>query len=197
MTFEINEDELTKYKKLSEKLKIKNEIKYIKLDIEKFEVREEIEEINLTEEKNELVTRLEILNEEANFSKMNNQFEILTKKSEIVNIKKRIIKLKGKKDSISQKVFDKLLQEYNENLDDNVSYLQKETDVIFKLKEKALEYINSFEKIKEELDIRLNLQDINNENYNNQNEILNSNKKRADSVLTITTLLLEELIVTE
>ena len=190
---EINEDEILKYKKLTNQLKIKKETKNIKLELEKLSVREEIEAIDLSKEKKDLQTRLEILTDEGDFNDYSKNFDILLIKEEISNYKSRLIKLNEKKDSISPDVFEKLKTEYEDNLNQNISYSNEQIEKISSLNNNAIKFLSTYNESKEELKIRKSLNELNEMDYDKKIKNLEENKKKADSIFELTQLLLEEL----
>ena len=61
---DFNEEEIDKYEKLGQKIKIRTEIEKIDEKIEVLKVKEEIEQVSLTEEINALIDRKKLLSEE-------------------------------------------------------------------------------------------------------------------------------------
>ena len=190
---EINDDEFNKYKTLTNRLKIKREINNIKLEIEKLAVKEEIEEISLSDEKKELQTRLEILTDEGDFSDLSKEYDILMKKEEISNFKRRLKKLEEKKDSISINVFNKLKNEYESGLESSQLFLQNEINNIQKIQDDVKEFLSDYGANEEEIRIRKDLNEIIEDEFENKLQFMKDNKKRAESILELTKLLLEEL----
>ena len=189
----ISNVELKQYKELINRLKIKKEITNIKLEIEKLGVREEIEEIDLSKEKREMENRLEILQEEGDFSDLSKQYDVIRWKYEILGFKSRIQKLDEKKGSITPNVFEKLLEEYQVGLIQNSSKLKGAVESITNTQNSAQEFLSSFNEIKEEIEIRKNLNELSEEQFSTKLQQLEEQKESAESAFEITKLLLEEL----
>ena len=193
MFSDFNEEEIDVYEKIGQKIKIRKEIEQIDEKIEILKVKEEIEQINLDDEINPLIDRKKILQEEENDLADSEEYkDIIGKLDSLKELKVKLKKLDAKKGTISDNVFTKLKQEYEDQYKKDELILLKETERIQKLHEKLDSFIKNIDLLREEERLRFNLNEYNDEKYNEILESISQNEKRAESILYATEILLEE-----
>ena len=101
-------------------------------------------------------------------------------------------KLDGKKGQISDNVFYKLKQEYEDEYKKNELVLLKESERIKELHDKLESFIKNIELLKEEEKLRFDLNEYSQQKYNEVLNEISTNEKRAESILYATGVLLEE-----
>ena len=188
-----NEEEIEVYEKIGQKIKIRKEIESINEKIEVLKVKEDIEQISMADEIKKLADRRDLLSEEEKDVGNSEEYAIIIGKlDEIKNLKKRLKKLEEKKNSISENVYTKLKQEYEDDYKKNELILLKETEKIKKLNEEVTSFINNIDLLREEEKLRFDLNEYTEAQYKDLIEKLSKNEKRAEAVLYATSLLVEE-----
>ena len=191
----INDEELDVYEKIGQKIKIRKEIESIDEKIEVLKVKEDIEQISLVEDIKKLSERRDLLLEEESENQTGNSEEyalIIGKLDAIKDLKKKLHKLEEKKSSISEKIYGKLKQEYDDEYKKNESILLNETDKIIKVKNEVEEFLKNVNVLREEEEVRFNLNEYSEQEYNELIEKIDKNEKKAEAIQYATTVLLEE-----
>lgn len=190
---EFDEKEIEEYEQIGKKVKISKEIENIDEKIEVLKVKEDIEQISLKEEIDSLLERKKILiEEESDISDSDEYKSIIGNLDTIKSLKVKLEKLQGKKGQISDNVFNKLQQEYQEEYKKNELILLKETERIQQLHEKLESFIKNIDTIKEEEKLRFDLGEYTENEFNDIINSISSNEKKIESVLYATSVLLEE-----
>lgn len=188
-----NEEEIQVYEKIGQKIKIRKEIDGINEKIEVLKVKEDIEQVSMADEIKKLTERRDLLSEEEKDVGNSEEYAlIIGKLDEIKSLKKRLKKLEEKKASISENVYNKLKQEYEDNYKKNELILLKETEKIKKLNEEVASFINNIDRIREEEKLRFELNEYSEEKYNEILDEISKNEERGEAILYATSLLVEE-----
>ena len=193
MFSDFNDEEIDLYEKIGKKLKIRQEIQKIDEKIELLKVKEEIEGVSLDDDKNTLIERKKLLGEEESDITESNEYKSIIGTLDIIKaLKVKIKKLESKKGTISENVFQKLREEYEDDYKKNELLLLKETERIQKLHNKLEQFIKNIEVLREEERLRFDLQEYSDEQYNKIVETITKNAKKAESVIYATSVLLDE-----
>ena len=193
MFSDFNEEEIEKYEKIGQKIKIRKEIEKIDEKIEILKVKEDIEQISLDEEINALIDRKKLLSEEEDDLTDSDEYKsIIGNLDSLRSLKVKLKKLQGKKGQISDNVFEKLRQEYEDDYKKNEMILLKETERIQKLHQKLDSFIKNIDLKREEEKLRFDLNEYTKDQYDEIIENISKDEKRAESVLYATSVLIEE-----
>lgn len=193
MFSDFNDEEIDLYSRLGQKLKIRQEIQKIDEKIEVLKVKEDIEGISLDEEKNSLFERKKLLGEEESDLAESKEYKsIIGNLDAIKALKVKLGKLESKKGTISDKVFQKLKEEYEDEYKKTEMTLLKETERIQKLHQKLEKFVKNIDALREEEKLRFDLKEYSEEQYNKIIETISKNGKKAESVLYATSVLLDE-----
>ncbi len=193
MFSDFDENEIELYEKLGQRIKIRKEIEKINEKIEKLKVKEDIEQVDLSEEINALIERKKILSEEEKDIAESEEYKsIIGKLDTFKGLKIKLKKLETKKGTISENVFNKLKEEYESEYKKNELILLKETERIQQLHKKLDAFIKNIDVLREEEQLRFNLNEYTEDQYNSILENISVNEKRAESVLYATSVLIDE-----
>ena len=193
MFSDFNEEEIEKYEKIGQKIKIRKEIEKIDEKIEILKVKEDIEQISLDEEINALTERKKLLSEEEDDLTDSDEYKsIIGNLDSLRSLKVKLRKLQSKKGQISVNVFEKLRQEYEDNYKKNEMILLKETERIQQLHQKLDSFIKNIDLKREEEKLRFDLNEYTKDQYDEIIENISKDEKRAESVLYATSVLIEE-----
>lgn len=188
-----NQEEIDLYEKIGKKIKIRKEIEKISENLEILKVKEDIESTSFENEKNKLIARRDILVEEEKDLSDSQEFSsMISKLDAIKNLKSRLKKLHEKKSQISTNIYEKLKNEYEEEYKKQELTILKELEKIKTLNIEVDNFLKNIEEKREEEQIRFNLQDYTEEEYNNAIELLNTNGKKAESIFYATVDIIEE-----
>ena len=188
-----NEEEIQVYEKIGQKIKIRKEVDNINEKIEVLKVKEDIEGVSMADEIKKLIDRRDLLSEEEkDVGNSEEYILIIGKLDEIKSLKKRLKKLEEKKGSISENVYTKLKQEYEDDYKKNELLLLKETEKIKKLNEEVSTFIKNIDLLREEEKLRFDLNEYTEEQYNELTDKLSKNEKRAEAILYATSVLVDE-----
>ena len=188
-----NEEEIDLYEKIGQKIKIRKEIENINEKIEVLKVKEEIEQVSMADQIKELTDRRDLLSEEEKDVGTSEEYNlIIGKLDEIKSLKKRLRKLEEKKGSISDNVYKKLKQEYDDEFNKSELILLKETEKIKKLNDEVSSFIKNIDLIKEEEKLRFDLKEYTEEKYKELLDEISKNEKRAEAILYATSVLIDE-----
>ena len=193
MFSDFNEEEIERYEKIGQKIKIRKEIEKIDEKIEILKVKEDIEQISLDEEINALTDRKKLLSEEEDDLTDSDEYKsIIGNLDSLRSLKVKLRKLQSKKGQISVNVFEKLRQEYEDDYKKNEMILLKETERIQQLHQKLDSFIKNIDLKREEEKLRFDLNEYTKDQYDEIIENISKDEKRAESVLYATSVLIEE-----
>ncbi len=193
MFSDFNDEEIDIYEKIGQKLKIRQEIQKINEKIEIFKVKEEIEQVSLESDITALLDRKKLLDEEeSDISDSTEYKSIVGTLDSLKSLKVKLQRLEGKKGTISEKIFEKLKLEYEDDYKKSELLLLKETERIQKLHQKLENFIKNIGALREEERLRFDLQEYSEEQYDKILDTISKNEKRAESVLYATSVLLDE-----
>ncbi|MHA1991299.1 MAG: hypothetical protein ACW981_07090 [Candidatus Hodarchaeales archaeon] len=186
---EITEEEEELFTRLASKMKLNFEIENIKIEIEKNTIKSEIEGIDLTEETSILEGRKKVLEEE--YEEISGEFQYLTLKQELNSFSARLQKLEERKETISETVYNSLYEEYLGKQTDIQSKLSQEEIRIREIQSQCRNFLAKLTEIKEELIIRSELGEIDDEELRKKLIVFDDQKSRAEDLVSVTKDILE------
>lgn len=180
MIDEITTEQLNQLKGIAKQSELKEELAKLKINIEELKVREEIEGIDLSQDIKKAEKRVKEIDGELAGSKISHPFIDMGEKRK-ANIE-RLEALEGKKDRVSEAVFDKLHTEYEEKIMKTEAAFQDEMTKMRKLETAALDLKDNIDEKKEEIMIRKELGELTEEEYKQKVAELDKQLEKASVI---------------
>ncbi|MHA1982985.1 MAG: hypothetical protein ACW967_01445 [Candidatus Hodarchaeales archaeon] len=180
---EITEEEEELFTRLASKMKLNFEIENMKIEIEKNTIKSEIEGIDLTKETSNLKARKKVLEEE--YEEISGEFQYLTLKQELNSFSVRLQKLEERRETISETVYNSLYEEYLGKQTEIQSKLSQEEIRIREIQSQCRYFLEKLTEVKEELIIRSELGEINDEELRKKLTEFDDQKSRAEDLVSV------------
>ncbi|MHA2297862.1 MAG: hypothetical protein ACXADA_17665 [Candidatus Hodarchaeales archaeon] len=189
MIEEITEEQLEQLKGVARQAELKNEMEKVTTEIEELKIRQEIEESDLSKEIGAAEKRIDDIKKELADLTLSHPFIELGEKRK-TNIK-RMRALEEKKGKVSESVFNRLKNEYEEKIRATESQFQEEMAKMRKLEVASRDFTGDINEKKEELQVRKELGELTEEELAQKLADFDKQKEKATIVKRAVTKLID------